>query len=294
MNKRIKYTIRNTLRFILGRNNYIKIRFLLTHGYWGDFKKPFSWNEKVQHRKLYCEPTIFANLVDKFHVREYVNKTIGENYLIPLIAKFDTITPQDFDKFPNEFVLKTSHGGGGENVKVVSSKQDLDVANNCDLFNSYLNKKLGKYVDELFYDINEPLIIVEERIKNKDLSTLLDYKFHVFKSTQGTKVFLQINSNYGKVNETKTLYELTGEISDIQFSGYKYGPKKIQLPRNFDKMTELAVQLSGSLNYSRVDLYNVDGDIYFGEITLCPASGWDKLNTKEHDFYLGALWGEEL
>lgn len=291
MKKKLKYFIRNTSKFILGKSNYIKLRFLLTHGYWGNFKKPSSWNEKIQFRKLYCDPKIFADLVDKYHVREYVSKTIGDEYLIPLIAKVDGLVPQVFDKLPNEFVLKTSHGGGGENVKVVSNKLDLDIKNTCDLFNSYLNKRLGKYVDELFYDINTPSVIVEERIKNKDLSTLLDYKFHVFKNNKDTKVFLQINSNYGRFNETKTLYELTGEISVIQFSDYKYGPDKISLPKQFDKMVELAITLSRDLNYSRIDLYNVDGKIYFGEITLCPASGWDKLNTKEHDFYLGSLWG---
>ena len=291
MNKRIKRVIRNTLKLILGRNNYVRLRFIITHNYWGCFNKPLSWNEKIQHRKLYCDPQKLANLVDKFHVRKYVEKKIGEKYLIPIISSFEQITPQDFDNFPNEFVIKTSHGGGGENVKVVSDKNQLDINDTCNLFNSYLNKKLGKYVDELFYDINVPLIIIEQRIKNKDLSTLLDYKFHVFKKNKETHVFLQVNSNYGAENETKTLYELTGNISKIQFAGYRYGSQKINLPVGFDKMIELAIKLSGDLNYARVDFYNVDGKIYFGEITLCPASGWDKLNKKEHDFLLGALWG---
>ncbi len=294
MKKKLKHSIRNTFRFFLGRNGYIRFRFVMTHGYFGNFIQPLSWNEKIQHRKLFCDPNQFSNLVDKFHVRAYVTEKIGAEYLIPLIARLDNIVPVDFENLPNEFVIKTSHGGGGENVNIVSDKSKLDIPLTCSLFNSYLGKRLGKYIDELFYDIKTPSLIIEERVKNKDSSPLLDYKFHVFKNIKNTQVFMQINSNYGDVNETKTLYELTGSISNIQFSGYENGPEEFKLPDNFDEMIELAIKLSGTLEYSRVDLYNVDGKIYFGEITLCPASGWDKINKKKYDFLLGSFWGGDF
>lgn len=290
MKKKLKWLVRDTTRFLLGKKGYVYIRFLFTHRYWGNFKKPLTWNEKIQYRKLYEDPNLFSKLADKYHVRAYVSQTIGDEYLIPLIARFDNISNDDFISLPNKFVLKTSNGGGGENVKVILNKNKEDVQYLSSLYNSYLLEKIGSKIDELFYDIEDPSILVEELIENLDGSTLLDYKFHIFKNESGIKVLLQINSNYKKENETKTLYNTDGIRSEIQFVGYDYGPEKLPLPENFALMIELAIKLSGDLSYSRVDLYNVDGRIYFGEITLCPASGWDRLNDKEYDKLLGSYW----
>ncbi|MBY8279676.1 hypothetical protein KW516_18330 [Vibrio fluvialis] len=285
-----KNIVRDFLRILLGKKNYIKFRFMITHGYIGDFDNPKSWSEKIQHRKLYGNPSYLSRFVDKYIVRDYISQTVGSEYLIPIIDKFSHISEADFDKLPKEFVIKLSNGGGGKFVDVVFDKRQIVAKEVAKKFNYYTSLKLGSSIDEPFYDVNPSLILVEELIKNPDSSTLLDYKFHIFKSSLNREVFLQINSNYGKESETKTLYRLDGVKHDIQFLGYKYGPDKIDLPPNFSQMVDLAINISPDLNYSRVDLYNVNGKIYFGEITLCPASGWDKVNKKEYDFYLGSLW----
>lgn len=291
MRKRIKNFVRDSLRKALGKKNYTIARFFLTHHYLPNIAKPRTFSEKIQHRKFFTDPHLWAKFVDKYLVREYVSETIGSQYLIPLVSKCETLKVSDFDDFPNRFVIKTSNGGGGVNVKVVSDKSSLDLSRIVRYFNSSIKEGIGSKIDEYFYDLNPGSILIENIIQNLDGSPLLDYKFHMFRNKDNSFVLLQINSEYGEENETKTLYELNGVRSEIQFSGYTLGPEKIPLPNNFPKMLELAKSLSSGFDYVRIDLYNVDEVIYFGEITVCPASGWDQINTKKHDHYLGTMWG---
>lgn len=290
LKKNGKCKIRNFTRSVLGKDNYIRIRFILTHGYIGDFTNPKTWNEKIQNRKLFCVPDELCHFVDKYEVREYVSNVIGSQYLIPLIATFDKLKVNDIRALPKECVIKTTNGGGGANVRIINDLSLVDPAELVSFFNSEVSKKLGLYIDEPFYDVLPARIVVEKLIRNSDGSSLLDYKFHVFKSRNKTNVFLQINSDYGLDTETKTLYDLNGKRLKVQFSDYKHGQEKLNLPVNFDDMVNLAVKLASRFKYARVDFYNVDGRIYFGEITFCPASGWDKINSKENDLYLGSLW----
>ncbi|WP_206380214.1 ATP-grasp fold amidoligase family protein, partial [Vibrio kanaloae] len=290
-NKNVKNKIRDILRMILTVKGYSFFRFLVTHQYLPSFSNPSTFSEKVQHRKFYTDPTMWSRFVDKYTVRGYVSEIIGEQYLIPLIARYESLDVSDFDYLPERFVIKTSNGGGGVNVKVVNNKDNLIINDVITEFNKACKEKIGSKIDEYFYDINSGCILIEELISNADCTPLLDYKFHIFRNKGDIFILLQINSDYGKENETKTLYNLNGLRSEIQFSYYNLGPKNITLPNNFPKMLELAKSLSSGFDYVRIDLYNVDEVIYFGEITVCPASGWDKINTKKHDDYLGKMWG---
>lgn len=290
--KKIKYFIRDFLRISFGKKGYTYVRFLFTHRYWLDFKKPKTFSEKIIFRKFNTPPKEYSKLVDKFCVREYVQDCIGEKYLIPLLKVSEKIDCDFFKSLPDEFVIKTSNGGGGENVRVVTNKHHEDLINITKRFNEYLKIKIGTKIDELFYDIEEPTMLVEKRLKNNDSSPLLDYKFHVFKDVNDeVRILLQINSEYNTRNCTKTLYNIDGNISSIQFDKYNHGPEKLILPDDFEQMVELAIALSEQFSYVRIDLFNVDGKIYFGEITFCPASGWDKINSFENDLLLGSYWG---
>ncbi|MBP4033166.1 MULTISPECIES: ATP-grasp fold amidoligase family protein [unclassified Aeromonas] len=284
------YLIRDFLRFILGSKLYTYIRFFITHRYLLNISEPLTFSEKIIHRKFCVDPVIFSKFVDKFTVRDIVRERIGEMYLVPLFLCKDSISIDDFKSLPNQFVLKSSHGGGGNNVLVVDEKKELVIDKVVSRFNDYLGIKLGSKVDELFYDIEKPSILVEQLLSNADGTPLLDYKFHRFSNNGDSFYLLQINSEYNTARCTKTLYDINGTKSEIQFAGYNYGPEKIKLPDNFREMIVLVDKLSEGFEYVRVDLFNVEGKIYFGEMTFCPASGWDKLNTKENDIKLGQLW----
>ncbi|WBA07856.1 ATP-grasp fold amidoligase family protein [Salinivibrio kushneri] len=284
--------LRDFLRILLGAELYSKARFFLTHHYFCCRSFPRTFSEKIISRKFDDNPKKYSLFVDKYTVREYVERKIGKEYLIPVVKVKDFLNLNDFDSLPNEFVIKASNGGGGKNVLVVEDKEKLDLERLCSDFNRYLKVKMGKIVDEHFYDIEEPKIIIENRIKNNDRTPLLDYKFHRFHSKGETRYLLQINSEYNTKNCTKTLYDLNGCKSEIQFSGYSHGPNTIEIPRNIGEMIEIVDGLAEGFPYVRIDLFNVDEKIYFGEMTFCPASGWDKINTKENDFLLGSWWGE--
>ncbi|MFM5225744.1 ATP-grasp fold amidoligase family protein [Aeromonas veronii] len=284
------YLIRDFLRFILGSKLYTYIRFFITHRYLLNINEPQTFSEKIIHRKFRVDPVKFSKFVDKFTVRDVVRERIGEMYLVPLYFCNSSISINDFKNLPNQFVMKSSHGGGGNNVLVVDEKNDLLLDKVVSRFNGYLDIKLGSKVDELFYDIEKPSILVEKMLSNADGTPLLDYKFHRFGNNGDPFYLLQINSEYNTARCTKTLYDVNGIKSEIQFAGYNYGPEKIQLPDRFSEMIILVDKLAKGFEYVRVDLFNVEGMIYFGEMTFCPASGWDKLNTKENDIKLGQLW----
>ncbi len=288
----MKNSVRDLLRICFGAKGYTYFRFIITHKYLPNLKKPRSFSEKIIYRKFNVDPNELSKYVDKYTVRDYVKEKIGERYLIPLLLVKDKISIEDFNSLPQSFVIKTSNGGGGNNVSVITDVNSVDHKSICNLFNEYVGCKFGARVDELFYDIENPKIMFETLLSNKDQSPLLDYKFHIFKGRNKLKIFLQINSEYNTKNCTKTLYNLSGNISHIQFDGYSYGSDSIKLPSNFNKMLEVALILSEPFKYSRIDLYNVEGIIYFGEITFCPASGWDKFNNKKFDFLFGDYWNE--
>lgn len=290
--KRLKWFARDAMRFFLGRKGYTYLRFILTHKYVPNFISPQSFSEKIIYRKFNVSPSKISPFVDKFKVRSYIESKIGKDYLIPILKDVYVLSPSDFYSLPDSFVIKTSHGGGGENVLIVTEKNKLAIDEVVQQFNRLIDVRLGSKVDELFYDIEKPRILVESLISNGDGSPLLDYKFHRFNNDGDVVYYLQINSEYNTSRCTKTLYDINGVKSDIQFHGYNYGPDKIVLPENFQEMLNVVDKLASNFEYVRVDLFNVEGKIYFGELTFCPASGWDKVNTKDNDFILGNFWKE--
>lgn len=288
MKKVCKNVIRDCLRCILGKKGYTYARFILTHGYHPNFKQPRTFSEKLIARKFSEESLRFSKYVDKYTSRNFVKDKIGEKYLIPLIAQYDKLSVDDFKSLPDSFVIKTSNGGGGENVLIVKNKETLDFHSVCKRFNQYLTIKIGSKIDEPFYDIEKPKIIIEELVSYKDGIPPIEYKFHVFKDT----VLIQENVNYNTPMFTKTLYEIDGSVSSIQFENCKAKKSKLELSNNFNEMVNVAKELSKDFEYVRVDLYDIGSKIYFGEMTFCHASGWDKLNSKASDLKLGSYWNE--
>ncbi len=291
MKKIIKYLTRDMMRLFLGRKGYTYIRFILTHGYFPSLKSPRSFSEKIIYRKFNTEASILSKFVDKYTVRKFVKKTIGTEYLIPLIKIKSSISPKDFDDLPTSFVMKTSNGGGGENVLLVEDKSKLDLDEICFRFNEYLKIKVGHIVDEHFYDIETPQIIFEKLIKHRDGTYPSDYKLHVFNG-QKPKIIVQVDADrFG--NHKRSLYDENLKRLDFNIQPkYDSIADTYEFPSNMDALISVSKNLSEQFKYVRVDLYNVDGKIYFGELTFCHGSGWEPLSTKEADYLLGSYWDE--
>lgn len=250
-------------------------------------------NEKIIHRKFYDDPKKYSRYTSKYTAREYVKETIGEEFLIPLYKAKSFITPADFDDLPDSFVIKTSNGGGGNNVQIVKNKTDLNLQDVCNRFNGYLKIKAGKGTDELFYDLEEPLILFEELLE-PNFSELRDFKWQVFgASSNNPKLFLQIDTNklIVKSNYKRSIFDESGNRLSYQWGRYR-PVEDFTVPNEFEVMKKLALLLASPFKYVRVDLFLVDNRIYFSELTFCNDSGFGAFSDKKYDFELGALWDE--
>ncbi|MEN0679043.1 ATP-grasp fold amidoligase family protein [Plesiomonas shigelloides] len=259
-------------------------------------KTPKTFSEKIIYRKLNTNPKKISPYVDKFKVRAFIEETLGPEHLIPLLKKTTHLTPTDFTTLPSSFVIKTTHGGGGEHVLIVKDKSKINHNYICDRFNSLLNKKLGHAIDEPFYDIEKPSIIIEKLIRHTDGSYPSDYKFHIFNSKNGIKTFIQVD-NDRFIRHKRSIFN-----EDLSKANFSIQPKYPEIeadyifPHNFEETISIAKKISGALSdsfkYLRIDMYNVDGKTYFGEITFCHGSGWEPIKPKSADRMLGELWDE--
>lgn len=294
MKKTIKYLVRDIIRFFLRPKGYTYIRFLKTHKYFPKLTKPKTFSEKLIFRKFAVEAKELSEFVDKYTVREHVKNSIGEQYLIPLIKSVTHLNVHDFLDLPNSFVMKTSNGGGGENVLIVENKSELDLDKLCKQFNAYLKIEVGKTVDEHFYDIETPRIIFEKLIKQRNGGYPSDFKLHIFQGEleDDEKVIVQVDADRFE-NHKRSLYS-----ENLKLLSYNIQPKYDNLgsgydfPENMNALIALAKQLAKPFKYVRVDMYNVDGVIYFGELTFCHGSGWEPMSSKSADELWGSYWNE--
>lgn len=247
-------------KFVINIENFTTYKRFLSK------EKPEYFGEKIQWIKLYGNLEKYSDYVDKYKVREYVKNTIGEEYLIPLLGTYDRVEEIDYQKLPNKFVMKLNHGSG-YNI-IVKNKENENVAN--------INKKLNRWLKEDYYKIkkeyqykNVKKKIVCEELINDSKGQLLDYKFFCF---DGKPEFVKVDFDRFE-NHKVNFYNNNWELINLQETGWKNNQNKFDKPQNFSNMLEIARKLSSKFQFVRVDLYNVDGKIYFGELTFTPASG---------------------
>lgn len=270
---------------------YLKLlyRFKMRHRL--DLKNPHTFTEKLQWLKLYNRKPEHTTMVDKYAVKEYVTNIIGDEYIIPTLGVWDKSEDIDWDSLPNQFVLKTTHGGGGGGVVICKDKTTFDKAS-----------AIAKLKESLAFDIysglrewpykNVPKRIIAEKFmapeKSPDSvlksSELLDYKFFCF---NGKVKFFKVD--FGRfVEHHANYYSPEGELLEFGEQGLEPDPNyPIELPDNLKEMISLAEKLSANEPFLRVDFYNVEGKIYFGELTFYPASGLGKWTSEEADKEIG-------
>ena len=246
-----------------------------------------TYSEKMQWEKLFDKDPLKVTLTDKYSVRQWVANLIGEEYLIPLIGVWDTVREINFESLPNQFVLKTNCASG--DVIIVRDKSKLgkkEFAEYKAKLNYYLHMKFGYNTLELHYNDIQPKIVCEQLIESSDLD-LQDYKFLCF---DGVPMYCWVDT--GRYHQHKrNIYNLDWELQD--WNQFRYGNSEtpIQKPKNFEKMIEIVKRLSVGFHHVRVDLYNNDGKIYFGEMTFTNSSGFERIEPEKADLMLGELWG---
>lgn len=250
---------------------------------WNNLK---TYNEKMQWEKLFNNDPRKAHLADKYKVREWVANKIGEQYLIPLLGVWDNSQDIDFGKLPNSFVLKTNCGTG--DVVIVKDKSSLTKKEIREIrykLNYYLHYDCGCNSFEMHYSEIEPKIICEKLLEFPD-TDVPDYKFLCF---EGKPYYCWVD--IGRYhNHKRNIYDLDWKLQDWNQKNYGNSDAPIDRPVNFDKMIEIAKKLSQGFTQIRIDLYNIDGKIYFGEMTFTNGSGFEKISPKEANLMLGNLW----
>lgn len=261
---------------------YLKIKFYCRMGKRLNLKNPQTFNEKLQWLKLYGRRPIDTVLSDKYAVKEYITKTIGPEYVIPLLGVWDKFDDIDFDKLPNQFVLKCTHDSGGIVICKDKSKMDKKAA----------KKKLEKslmidyyvYSREKAYKNIPRRIIAEQYMEDAESSELKDYKFFCF---DGEVKFFKID--FGRfVEHRANYYTPQGELLALGEEKFPPNPNaQVVVPKNLETMVELAEKLSKGKPFVRVDFYDVANHIYFGEFTFSPGCGMNKLKPEGWDEKIG-------
>lgn len=246
-----------------------------------DLETPKTFNQKIQWLKLYDSTPLKTKLADKYEVRSWVKETIGEEYLIPLLGVWDRFEDIDFNTLPNQFVLKANHGSGW-NI-IVQDKQKFDVEDARKKFRLWMGKNYAYQGFELHYKDIVPKIIAEQYMEEFK-GQLNDYKFIC---TNGRIRYIWVDTDrYG--DHRRTVFNSEWEKQDFRIN-YPAAEDRIIKPDNFDKMKELATILCDGFSLARVDFYNVQGKIYFGEITFTPENGKMKIEPPEYGEILGDM-----
>lgn len=273
---------------ILGNKTYLRIYFKYKMGYKLNLKNPKTFNEKLQWLKLYDRNPEYTMMVDKYEVRKYIKEKIGEEYLIPLIGVYDKFEDIDFDKLPNQFVIKCNHDSGG--LVICKDKSNLDIESIRKKINKSLKTNYYYSGREWPYKNVKPKIIIEEYMEDKIDKELIDYKLYAFNGKVDYVMVCFDRFNGG----TKFIYFDKDWNIKKTFSndGIKYGDIiKLRKPKNLDKMFKFASLLSKNIPFVRVDFYEVNGKLYFGELTFFPSSGFDNTRTDDVTEYLNNKLG---
>ncbi len=253
---------------ILPDKAYISLKYLMRFGKFPDLKDPKTFNEKLQWLKLHDRKPVYTTMVDKYEVKKYVADKIGEEYIIPTLGVWDSFEDIDFDSLPDQFVLKCTHDSGG--LVIVRDKSKIDIEAAKKKISGSLKTNYYYHGREWPYKNVKPRIIAEQYMEDCS-GELPDYKFFSFDGF--TRAMFIATDRFNEGEETKfDFYDM--DFQHLPFTnGHPNSEKEIKRPQSFEKMVELANELSKGIPQLRVDFYDIDGKVYFGELTFSHWSG---------------------
>ena len=265
---------------------YLKYRFRLAMAQKLNLNNPLTYNEKLQWLKLYNRRPEYTMMVDKIKVKEYVASVIGSEYIIPTLGTWENPNDIDFNKLPNRFVLKCNHNSG-LGMFICKDKNKIDVEN--------IKKKLRKGLKENYFKRNRewpyknvPRRILAEQYVDPEpgKDDLPDYKFFCFNG--------KVKALFIATNRTKGEHAVRFDFYDEHFNHLPFtnGHPNADIlpgkPVSFEKMKQLAEKLSKNIPHVRIDLYDVNGKILFGEMTFFHWSGMIPFEPQEWDYKFGS------
>ncbi|RLD27058.1 MAG: glycosyltransferase [Bacteroidetes bacterium] len=265
--KKLTYGLIKKLKF-LPPAYYIKIYYEYYTDKKLNLKNSIEFNEKIQWIKVFFKPDILTKLVDKYEVRSYVKDKIGEEYLNPMLAVYQSYDEIDFEKLPNQFVIKGTHGCNYN--LIVKNKEELNKKEAKRLIKKWLSRNYYYSSGlEWAYKNVPPRVIIENFMKEEGKNNLNDYKIYCF---NGQPTLFHIDVDTDK-NNYRCFYDLDWQKLPYLKGKLKMYSGEFKKPANLDEMIELAKVLSEPFPFVRVDFYLVNGKTIFGELTFYPGDG---------------------
>ena len=260
---------------------YLKKIYKLRTGRVLDLDTPRTFNEKLNWLKLNDRRSIYTTMADKYMVKEYVAQAIGKEYVVPCFGAWERYEDVDFDNLPDSFVLKTNHDSSG--ATICKDKKSINHKSLRKYFNKLLKRNYFYLLREWPYKNIKPLILAEKLLVDNSSDRLRDYKFWCF---NGVPTYMYCTVKGGEVFEN--FYDMDFNVVNINH-GFKRHVPEFDKPIQFDKMKELATRLSKDIPFVRVDFFEVDGKVYFGEFTFYDWGGMNPFAEAAQDLELGDL-----
>lgn len=281
--------IADTAGKMLPDKTYLDIRYRLTFHRPINWTNPQTYNEKLQWMKVYDRDPLYTKLVDKYEVRSYIADKLGEEYLIPCLGVWDRFDDIDFSKLPDQLVLKCTHDSGS--VLIIRDKNNFNKEEAKKHFSACLKRDSYHGGREWAYKDVKPRIIAEAFMIDDSGIGLKDYKFFCF---NGEMKSMFIATDRGVVG-TDVKFDFFDK--DFNHLPFRHGHENAKVipskPEGYEEMIEVAERLSKGLRHVRVDLYNINGRIYFGELTFYHHCGFVPFDPEDWDYTFGSWLSTE-
>lgn len=258
---------------------YLKRRFKRYTGYNLNLDNPKTFNEKLQWLKLHDHNPQYTKMVDKYEFKAYVKQILGDGYTIPTLGIYNSINEIEWEKLPEQFVLKCTHDSAS--VVICRDKKNFDIGAAIRKLERKFNRNYYWASREWPYKNVKPRIIAEEYLE--DIEDLKDYKIHCF---HGKAEYIQVD--YDRfTNHRRNIFTRDWQYIDMEFGFKTDKTRKIEKPAKLEEMIYIAEKLSFEIKYVRIDLYYVQGKIYVGEMTFYHGGGFEYFLPMK----MGEIWG---
>ncbi len=271
-------------RLIRDDRTFLRILYYINFEKWPDLDNPQTFSEKIQWLKLYNRKPEYINMVDKYEAKKYVASIIGEEHIIPTIAVYDRAEDIDFDSLPNQFVLKCTHDSGG--VVICKDKSSLNKKAAIKKLKKGLNRNFFWQTREWPYKNVQKRIIAEKYMADESGNDLNDYKFFCF---NGEPKYCQVISDRSNNMSIDFFDEYWEHQPFHEPKTFPFSTKRLKKPKRLDEMLSMAKLLSNSFPFLRVDFYEINNKVYFGELTFYPTSGIGGFEPASWDMSFGKL-----
>lgn len=268
---------------LLGEKRCVEILYRAVTGNTLNLANPLSFNEKLQWLKVNNKNPLFSTMVDKYAVKQFVEEKMGEGYVVPTIGVWDSFDDINIESLPQQFVLKCTHDSGG--LVICKNKSSLDLVKTKRKICRCLKKNFYYSWYEFPYRDVKPRIIAEQYLAGAD-GDVVDYKVHCFNGK--AKFVLTCSERFSETGLKEDFYDLSWNRMPVARPDHPNSEKGVAKPITFSKMINFAETFAKNIPFLRVDFYEVDAKLFFGEFTFFPASGLNAFVPESWDETFGS------